>query len=130
MRDVSRVLSAFDLSVFPSLWEGTPLTVFEAMAAGRPIVATDADGLVEVLEHERTALIVPRRDSAALAAGIARLIEDPALRARLGGGGGRGVAAVRHRDLRAQDGAALRHPRAVVARDATATSSARPTSRS
>ena len=54
------------------------------MAAGRPIVATDADGLVEVLEHERTALIVPRRDSAALAAGIVRLIEDPALRARLG----------------------------------------------
>ena len=84
VRDVSRVLSAFDLSVFPSLWEGTPLTVFEAMAAGRPIVATDADGLVEVLEHERTALIVPRRDSAALAAGIARLIEDPALRAQLG----------------------------------------------
>ena len=68
MRDVSRVLSAFDLSVFPSLWEGTPLTVFEAMAAGRPIVATDADGLIEVLEHERNALIVPRRDSAALAA--------------------------------------------------------------
>ena len=86
VRDVSRVLSAFDLSVFPSLWEGTPLTVFEAMAAGRPIVATDADGLVEVLEHERTALIVPRRDSAALAAGIARLIEDPALRAQLGSG--------------------------------------------
>ena len=44
-RDVARVVSAFDLSVFPSLWEGTPLTVFEALAMGKPIVATDADGL-------------------------------------------------------------------------------------
>jgi len=44
VKDVARVLSAFDVSVFPSLWEGTPLTLFEALAAGRPIVATDADG--------------------------------------------------------------------------------------
>ena len=44
-RDVAAVLSAFDLSVFPSLWEGTPLTVFESLAMGKPIVATDADGL-------------------------------------------------------------------------------------
>jgi glycosyltransferase involved in cell wall biosynthesis len=83
VRDVSRVLSAFDLSAFPSLWEGTPLTVFEAMAAGRAIVATDADGLIEVLSDERNAIIVPRRDSAALAGGIVRLIDDDALRARL-----------------------------------------------
>ncbi len=65
-RDVARVVSAFDLSVFPSLWEGTPLTVFEALAMGRPIVATDADGLVDVLTHDRDALIVPKRDSRAL----------------------------------------------------------------
>ena len=44
-RDTAAVLSAFDLSVFPSLWEGTPLTAFEALAAGKPIVSTDADGL-------------------------------------------------------------------------------------
>ena len=86
VRDVSRVLSAFDISVFPSLWEGTPLTVFEAMAAGKPIAATDADGLIEVLEHERTALIVPRRDGDALAAAIVRLIDDPSLRGRLAAG--------------------------------------------
>src|SRR5262249_38667784 len=57
-RDVPAVVSAFDVSVFPSLWEGTPLTVFEALAMGKPIVATDADGLVDVLTHERDALIV------------------------------------------------------------------------
>jgi glycosyltransferase involved in cell wall biosynthesis len=83
VRDVARVLAAFDLSVFPSLWEGTPLTLFEAMAARRPIVATDADGLVEVLTDERDALIVPRRDAAALADRIVRLIDDAPLRARL-----------------------------------------------
>jgi glycosyltransferase involved in cell wall biosynthesis len=83
-RDVARVISAFDVSVFPSLWEGTPLTVFEALAMGKAIVATDADGLVDVLTHEHDALIVPRRDAAALAAGITRLMDDAGERARLG----------------------------------------------
>ncbi|HVL67866.1 MAG TPA: glycosyltransferase family 4 protein [Vicinamibacterales bacterium] len=83
-KDVAAVVSAFDLSVFPSLWEGTPLTVFEALAMGKPIVATDADGLVDVLTHDRDALIVPRRDAPALAAAIVRMIDDPALRGRLG----------------------------------------------
>jgi glycosyltransferase involved in cell wall biosynthesis len=84
-RDVASVLSAFDLSVFPSLWEGTPLTVFEALAMGKPIVATDADGLVDVLTHERDALIVPKRDPRALADAIVRMMDDPSLRARLAG---------------------------------------------
>ena len=83
-RDVAQVVSAFDLSVFPSLWEGTPLTVFEALAMGKPIVATDADGLLDVLTHERDAIIVPKRDAAALAAGIVRMMDDVALRATLG----------------------------------------------
>ena len=82
-RDVARVVSAFDVSVFPSLWEGTPLTVFEALAMGKPIVATDADGLVDVLTHERDAVIVPKRDADALAAGLLRLIDSPEDRARL-----------------------------------------------
>ncbi|HJR60992.1 MAG TPA: glycosyltransferase family 4 protein [Vicinamibacterales bacterium] len=83
-RDVAAVVSAFDVSAFPSLWEGTPLTVFEALAMGKPILATDADGLVDVLTDEKDALIVPKRDAGALARGIVRLIDDPALRARLG----------------------------------------------
>jgi glycosyltransferase involved in cell wall biosynthesis len=83
-RDIPRVVSAFDLSVFPSLWEGTPLTVFEALAMGKPIVATDADGLRDVLTHDHDALIVPRRDAGALADTIVRTLDEPALRARLG----------------------------------------------
>jgi glycosyltransferase involved in cell wall biosynthesis len=83
-KDVAAVVSAFDLSVFPSLWEGTPLTVFEALAMGKPILATDADGLLDVLTDGHDAVIVPKRDAPALAAGIARLMDAPALRARLG----------------------------------------------
>jgi glycosyltransferase involved in cell wall biosynthesis len=81
-KDVAAVLSAFDLSVFPSLWEGTPLTVFEALAMGKPIVATDADGLLDVLRADDTACIVPRRDAAALAAAIIWMIDHPEERAR------------------------------------------------
>lgn len=83
-RDVAAVVSAFDLSVFPSLWEGTPLTVFEALAMGKAILATDADGLLDVLTDDRDALIVPRRNAAALAGGIIRLLDDTELRGRLG----------------------------------------------
>ena len=83
-RDVAAVVSAFDLSVFPSLWEGTPLTVFEALAMGKTILATDADGLLDVLTDDRDAMIVPKRDARALADGIVRLMDDPALRTRLG----------------------------------------------
>jgi len=83
-RDVARTLAAFDLAVFPSLWEGTPLTVFETLAAGKPIVATDADGLLDVLTHDRDARIVAKRDSAALAAAIVALVDRPVERERLG----------------------------------------------
>jgi glycosyltransferase involved in cell wall biosynthesis len=83
VKDVGAVLSAFDISVFPSLWEGTPLTVFETLAMGKPIVATDADGLREVLRDGETARIVPTRDAAALAREIVALIDDPDLRARM-----------------------------------------------
>src|SRR5437899_5703718 len=82
-RDVARTLSAFDLSVFPSLWEGTPLTVFEALAMGKPIVATDADGLADVLTNDQDAAIVPKRNPAALADRIIRAIDHPEERARL-----------------------------------------------
>jgi glycosyltransferase involved in cell wall biosynthesis len=85
-RDVAAVLSALDVLVFPSLWEGTPLTVFETLAMGKPIVATDADGLVDVLADQRDALVVPRRNSALIAQAVSTLIEQPALAARLAAG--------------------------------------------
>lgn len=82
-RDVAAALSAFDVVAFPSLWEGTPLTVFEALAMGKPIAATDADGLLDVLKDGRDALIVQKADAGKLADAICTLIEQPELAARL-----------------------------------------------
>jgi glycosyltransferase involved in cell wall biosynthesis len=77
-RDIAAVLSALDIVVFPSLWEGTPLTAFEALAAGKPIVASDADGLLDILTHRHDALVVPKGDAAALTRAIDELIDQPA----------------------------------------------------
>ncbi len=85
-KDIARTLSAFDLCVFPSLWEGTPLTVFETLAMGKPIVSSDADGLVDVLTGGVDAVIVPKRDAAALADKIIWAIDRPADRDRLAAG--------------------------------------------
>jgi len=82
-KDIARTLAAFDLSVFPSLWEGTPLTVFETLAIGKAIVATDADGLRDVLTDGHDAVIVPKRDAAALAEKVVWMIDRPDERTRL-----------------------------------------------
>lgn len=76
--DVPRLQSLFDVQVFPSLWEGVPLTAFEAMAMGRPIVATHVDGLAEVLRDGDNALLVPPREPAPLAEALEALLADPA----------------------------------------------------
>jgi glycosyltransferase involved in cell wall biosynthesis len=82
-RDVAAALSALDVVVFPSLWEGTPLTLFEALAMGKPIVATDADGLLDVLTDRKDALVVPKADAQALARAIGELLDNPPLAAAL-----------------------------------------------
>ncbi|PYR37270.1 MAG: glycosyltransferase family 1 protein [Acidobacteria bacterium] len=82
-RDVAQTLSAFDLCVFPSSWEGTPITAFEALAMGKPIVSTDADGLLDILTDDQDAVIVPRRNAEALARKIVSMIDHPAERGRL-----------------------------------------------
>lgn len=82
-KDVAAVFASFDVAVFPSLWEGTPLTVFEAMAMRRPILSTNVDGLKDVLRNESNALVVPARDADALAAGMRRLLDEPDLAERL-----------------------------------------------
>jgi glycosyltransferase involved in cell wall biosynthesis len=82
--DTRALQTLLDIQVFPSLWEGTPLTLFEAMAMGRPIVSTGVDGLGEVLRDGKTALMVPARDPAALATAVARLLANRAEAAQLG----------------------------------------------
>lgn len=72
-----RLMAAFDGFVLSSRTEGTPIALFEAMAAGVPILATGVGGVPDVLQGD-VALQVPPDDPAALADGIARLIADPA----------------------------------------------------
>ena len=81
--DVPALLAAADLFVLPSLFEGLPVSVLEAMAAGRPVVATAIGGTDEAVTSEETGLLVAPRDPAALASAIRRLQADPALARRL-----------------------------------------------
>lgn len=83
-RDVPAVMSTFDVMVYPSLWEGTPLTCFEAMGMGTTLASTRCDGLMQALSDGETALMCEMRDPDGLAEIIIRLLEDPALRERLG----------------------------------------------
>jgi len=82
-------LSAFDVCALPHPWTEhfayytSPIKLFEYMASGRAIVASDLPGFAEVLHHDESALLVPPGDTAALAAAITRLRDDPALRIRL-----------------------------------------------
>jgi glycosyltransferase involved in cell wall biosynthesis len=82
--DLTAVYGAMDVGVLSSLNEGTPVTLIEAMAAGKPVVATAVGGVEDVVRHDATGLIVPPADPAALAAAMIRLAEDPADRQRLG----------------------------------------------
>jgi glycosyltransferase involved in cell wall biosynthesis len=76
-RDVSEILAAADLFVLPSAFEGVPLALLEAMAAGLPVVVTDVPGSSEVVENGVSGLCVPPRSPEALAAAILRLLRRP-----------------------------------------------------
>jgi len=81
--DVPAVLAASDAFVLASEFEGNPLSIMEALAAGRPVVATDVGGVADLVNHEVNGLLVPRSDASTLAAAMLRLMVDPALTARL-----------------------------------------------
>ncbi|MBC6948430.1 glycosyltransferase family 1 protein, partial [candidate division KSB1 bacterium] len=75
-QDVAEILAAADLFVFPSLYEGLPGAVLEAMALGLPIVASDIAPVREVVEENRNAVLVPPASSSGLAEAIAKLLAD------------------------------------------------------
>ena len=91
--DVAALLADSDIFVRPSLMEGMPLTVLEAMACGLPVVATPVGGTAELVIEGETGLLVPPRNVEALAGALQRLIDSPALRAQLGANGRRLVEA-------------------------------------
>lgn len=87
--DVCPVLAAADVVVMPSLAEGLGVAAMEAMAAGRPVVASAVGGLPELIADGEQGLLVPPGDAAALAEALARCLGDTGLRDRLGESGRR-----------------------------------------
>jgi glycosyltransferase involved in cell wall biosynthesis len=85
--DAARVLPLVDLYLTASRREGLPTALLEAMACGVPVLATEAPGNVDAVEPEITGRLVPPDDAPGLAAAAARLLRDPALRARMGQAG-------------------------------------------
>lgn len=82
--DMPACYAAIDVFLTATHREGFPRAAMEAAASGLPIVATDIRGCRQVVHHEHTGLLVPVRDAAALAAAVARLVAQPAERARFG----------------------------------------------
>lgn len=84
---MARFYAALDICLLASHTEGFPLGILEAMGAGLPVVASDVGGVREAVEDGVTGFLAPDGDPAAFADAIARLVEDPALRARMGEAG-------------------------------------------
>ena len=85
--DTAELMEACDVFTLSSVREGLPVTVLEAMRAGRPVVASDAGGIREAVEDGSSGRVVPMRDPAALAAGLEEALGDPARAARWGAAG-------------------------------------------
>jgi glycosyltransferase involved in cell wall biosynthesis len=82
--DIPEVLNTFDIYTLPSLWEGLPIGMLEAMGMGKAIVATPVDGTKEAIQSEQNGILVPCRDHQSLAEAILRLHHHPELRNKLG----------------------------------------------
>jgi glycosyltransferase involved in cell wall biosynthesis len=82
--DIAALLRASDVYALPSVWEGLPMAVLEAMAAGLPVVGSDVGGVGTAVEHQVTGLLVPKRDPARLAEALVAVLGDRVLRRRLG----------------------------------------------
>lgn len=100
-RDVPALMAAADLFVLPSRWEGCPMVILEAMAAGLPIVATAVGGVPELIRDGQEGLLVPPENPVALAEALQGLLGDSQLAARLGN-----QARARARQVFSADGAA------------------------
>lgn len=89
--DVHQLLNEFDVFVLPSLWEGFPNVVLEAMACQKPVVATAVEGTVELVIHGETGLLVPPADADSLAEALLTMLQERGLIVEFGRAGRRRV---------------------------------------
>ncbi|MEG6513896.1 glycosyltransferase family 4 protein [Desulforamulus ruminis] len=82
--NIPEILATLDIFVLPSVTEGLPLTILEAMAAGKPVVATRVGGIPEAIVEGKTGLVVPPRDPEALAIALAGLLGERERMLRMG----------------------------------------------
>jgi glycosyltransferase involved in cell wall biosynthesis len=85
--DIPELLSCMDIFVLPSLREGFPNTILEAMASSLPVVATDVGGVRELIIQNKTGFIMPPANTSALYESLSKLIQDKNLRERMGNTG-------------------------------------------
>jgi glycosyltransferase involved in cell wall biosynthesis len=81
---IPSILNQSDIFVFPTLREGMPNSLLQAMACGLPVVATNVTSIPEIVVNERNGYLVPPRSPEALAAAIARMLDEPELRSEIG----------------------------------------------
>ena len=85
--DVAPLLASADIFILPSRWEGLSRALMEAMAAGLPVIATQVDGIKDLITDGVNGLLVPSEDAEALGNSILQLIEDTEMRKRMGAAG-------------------------------------------
>lgn len=83
-KDVAELRAISDVFILPSLWEGMPNAMFDAVASGMPMIVTPIGGIPEVIENDRSALFVKPADAQSIADAVLRLKHDPNLRKVLG----------------------------------------------
>lgn len=83
-RDIPELLAMLDVFLLPSLWEGFPMALLEAMAMKRPIVASSVGGIPEILESGKTGLLIPSQNPEALARSVLFLLTHPGMAAGMG----------------------------------------------
>ena len=75
--DIKELLGVFDIFILPSLFEGLPNVILEAMACGKPVIATNVSGIPEVVVDHQTGILIPPKDSDAIVQAIFEMLQDP-----------------------------------------------------
>ena len=122
--DVPEILNAADVFVLSSDYEGNPLSVMEAMAAGKPVICTAVGGVPELVEDRGCGLLVPPRDPKALSEAMSHMLENPNARKSMGEKSAR--RAVERFDLRTMTEAYEDLYRSLIANDSSRWKHAQP----